>query len=75
MNTNVVREMESEASMRCEVQAKTINKLLEESKQQAEYIVLLQNRCYAQSRGFLCLFCNIRKTCKSGPTQLLKGEL
>lgn len=65
MNTNIINELESEASKRCEAQAKTIANLIEENKRQAECIVVLQNRCYGSSHG-LCVFCSMRKTCKKG---------
>ena len=68
MNTNVIREMESEASMRCEVQTKTIADLVAEIKQQLETIVALQKRCFQQSYGYMCVFCDMSKTCKHGST-------
>jgi DNA-binding transcriptional MerR regulator len=65
-------QLEGNAQKRCAEQEKTIKNLIEQNKRMVDLIKdketeirQLQNRCYAISRGVLCVFCNIKHKCNA----------
>lgn len=67
MNLEQLRQsLDTDARKRCEAQEKTIKELHAKVKAQQGIITALQNRCFVQTRGMLCLFCGkeVRETCK-----------
>lgn len=65
-------QLDTDAQKRCIAQEKTIKDLHEVIKnnnqiikQQETLIMQLQNRCYAQTRGILCIFCGVKNKCEA----------
>lgn len=61
------QRMNTEAQERCNQQEKTIRELHAKIADQQAIIRSLQNRCFAQTRGLLCIFCGkeVKSTCPS----------
>lgn len=59
------QRMNTEAQERCNQQEKTIKDLHAKIAEQQNIIRSLQNRCYVQTGGVLCLFCGkeVKSTC------------
>lgn len=65
-------QLEGDAQRRCEAQEKTIKDLHYEIKMKdvqiekhLDTIRVLQNRCFAQTHGVICIFCEYRHECRS----------
>lgn len=66
-------QLDTDAQQRCLAQEKTIKELNLQVNQfkgllkdRDTLIIQLQNRCFAQTRGLICLFCGCRNTCPRG---------
>ena len=79
MNLQEFKEtLEGDAQKRCKAQEQTIKDLhselkskddhietlLESIKKRDHTITMLQNRCFAQTRGLLCMFCGYKHSCQ-----------
>ena len=65
-------QLDTDAQKRCIAQEKTIKELLYRCEQyksllkdRDKTIEQLQNRCFAQTKGLICLFCGFASDCKA----------
>jgi sensor histidine kinase YesM len=63
--------LDTEAQKRCREQENTIKNLIGQNKRLIELVkdkekelVQMQNRCYAMTRGAICIFCNCKDSCQ-----------
>lgn len=55
------RQMNTETQERCNQQEKTIKELHQKIKELRETVRIMQNRCFAQTSGLICMFCTYFK--------------
>lgn len=58
-------QLDTDAQKRCAAQEETIRNLIKQNKEQNIEINQLQNRCWALTRGVMCLVCRARDRCKA----------